>query len=104
MLYNADYSIRTYSRTEALRTKILESTNNNFCMHLCLTNTVNAKLHNGNFFLLIISRLHITTSVSGAHPTSYAMVTGKYLPTVQWSGCEHDHSPQSSAEFKNHWI
>ena len=104
LCYIKDYNIRTYSCTEALHTKILISTNSSLCMHLYLINTVNAKLHNGNFVLLIMSRLYIITSVSGAHPASYTMVTGSSLPRVQWSGREPDHSSQSSAEFKNHWI
>jgi len=81
-----------------------ESTNSSFCMHLYLLNTVNAKLNKGNFALLIISRLHIITSVSGTHPAPYAMSNGSSLPRVQCSGREPDHSSQSSPEFKYHWI
>ena len=103
LCYIKDYSIRTYSCTEALRTKIVISTNSSFCMHLYLINTLNAKLHNGLFVLLIISGLHIN-SVPGVRSVSYKMGTGSSLPRLQWSGREPDYSSQSSTEFKNHWI
>jgi len=38
---------------------------------------------------------------SGAHPASYPMGTGVFIPGIKRPGREDDHSPPSSAEVKN---
>jgi hypothetical protein len=49
------------------------------------------------------SHLHLVQTGSGAHPGSYPMGTGGNSPRVKMLGREADHSPLSSAEFKNAW-
>jgi hypothetical protein len=52
----------------------------------------------GNFSLLH----HIQTG-SGAHPASYPMVTGGFLPLVERPVREADHLPPSSAKVQDVW-
>jgi hypothetical protein len=46
---------------------------------------------------------HRVQSVSGAHPTSYAMDTAALALGIRWRGRERDHSPPCSAEVTNAW-
>jgi hypothetical protein len=46
---------------------------------------------------------HPVKNGSGIHPASYPMGTGDSFPGVKRLGREANHSPQSSAEFKNTW-
>jgi hypothetical protein len=43
---------------------------------------------------------HHVQTASGAHPASYPMGTRALSLGVKWSGCEAEHSPPSSAKFK----
>jgi len=49
-----------------------------------------------NFSLLLNIQID-----SGAHPTSYAMDTGRYFAGVKWT--ERDDSLPSSVEVNNRW-
>jgi hypothetical protein len=50
------------------------------------------------------SLLHIVQTGSGVYPNSYNMSTRGYFPGVKRQGCDADHSPPTSAEFKKMWI
>jgi hypothetical protein len=43
---------------------------------------------------------HRVQTDSGAHPASYSVCTGGFLPEVKAAGREAHHSPPSSAEIK----
>jgi len=40
---------------------------------------------------------------SGAHPASFSVGTGAFIPVVKRPGRESDHSPPSTAEVKDVW-
>jgi predicted lipoprotein with Yx(FWY)xxD motif len=51
------------------------------------------------------SPLHVAQTDSEAHAASYPMCTGGRFPRgAKRTGREADHSPLTSAEFKNRWI
>jgi hypothetical protein len=97
----ASTDIYTVIRIREIRVPIVTNEHDSVVAYVTHGGTTEAKTEHRDDRISRTVVLKLSSSASGAHPTSYPMGTRGSFPGVKRPGREADHSPPSSAEFKN---